>query len=685
MHKVAEREDDAPELVNEDAPLWDVVNQHAGGALLAINEEREGTGLVDLSDLSIRHAYLLKLGRWGGFRICMTVTEEGETKYVQIDTEVAEDDTEAGVGKEVNSFKAIFNIVPRAILGPEGAAIFEGKNNDHELDFYPCDAVSEGKVRQQLSLMKETEGRATGHIEELAPFKMVDTFRKSLKLTNIPDSYDFYDEYPECKVPVHDQGTCGSCYAFGTLAMIDGRTCKLAIDSGNSHILSSLSDTLSEQDILSCGQSPSTGYCVGMPYIESNGCEGGTAAKVIDFVRDKGVTAEQCFPYTSGGSGTGADHFAVNDGNVPACSIKTCDADDASRNISPPQSCSDGDVACIKAAILHGPVYASVNANDYFKNFETTGITLDRPEDRGHGTNHAITLYGWGSEGGVEYWLAQNSWGTDWGVDGRSKIQIGALGINSGVVWSDPQADADDHYGGSCIKIEENAGTCTFRNECEGVVTASYSWHDVSNECKSVWTASSESFTPGQVRSEENAYGCAVTREEDTMCTNSVPASTKSRRGVSPHASGWSCDDIYGFDSRACDVLTSNTFRPKEVCCSCGGGRLVDIPRPAPREWRRRSGGTSPSKSAQQTQRPTRKPTVATVPSKSQCVDNPDYLFKFKKGKSCAWLARGKKVQFKKRTCNKWDNWYNLPGRKQQVHFWCSKTCGDLGLGPCAN
>lgn len=32
---------------------------------------------------------------------------------------------------------------------------------------------------------------------------------------------------------------------------------------------------------------------------------------------------------------------------------------------------------------------------------------------------HAIRILGWGEENGTPYWLAANSWNTDWGENGR--------------------------------------------------------------------------------------------------------------------------------------------------------------------------------------------------------------------------------------------------------------------------
>ena len=131
-------------------------------------------------------------------------------------------------------------------------------------------------------MAKTARRRAIGHVEEKASFKRVNTFCKPhLKLTNAPNVYSFYaeyPEYPECRVRVHDQGTCESCYAFATLVMIDGRACKFAIEEGGSHDLSSLESTSSEYNVVSCSRPPNTGYCdVRRTYYPqgTGGCNGG--------------------------------------------------------------------------------------------------------------------------------------------------------------------------------------------------------------------------------------------------------------------------------------------------------------------------------------------------------------------------------------------------------------------------
>ena len=80
--------------------------------------------------------------------------------------------------------------------------------------------------------------------------------------------------------PVRNQlgggASCGSCYAFSTLAMVEARI-RIATNGQQN-------DTLSVLDVVSCS-----------PY--SQGCDGGFPYLVGKYLHDYGVVSEACFPY----------------------------------------------------------------------------------------------------------------------------------------------------------------------------------------------------------------------------------------------------------------------------------------------------------------------------------------------------------------------------------------------------
>ena len=80
-----------------------------------------------------------------------------------------------------------------------------------------------------------------------------------------------------------------------------------------------------------------------------------------------------------------------------------------------------------------GPLSVALNADPLM--WYESGIIDDDSCDPS-ALDHGVTLVGYGTEDGVDYWLVKNSWGEGWGEDGYFRMVRGKgmCGINTYVI-----------------------------------------------------------------------------------------------------------------------------------------------------------------------------------------------------------------------------------------------------------
>jgi len=206
--------------------------------------------------------------------------------------------------------------------------------------------------------------------------------------------------------PIKNQGSCGSCYAFGAYAAMEA--C-IKIETGNPN----LAIDLSEQFMVSCGTESFPGGI--------KGCEGAYSPETFDFLEQYGAIPEDCFPYTSGG------------GSVPPCSNKCNDWQSKVITVEEANKVSNT-VDSIKNAISQrGPVSAVLEVYTDFVNYN--GGIYEHTSGNYEGL-HRIALVGYNDDPG--YWIGKNSWGTSWGEDGWFRIAYGECDIEDDVYFVNP-------------------------------------------------------------------------------------------------------------------------------------------------------------------------------------------------------------------------------------------------------
>ncbi|MFA5033868.1 MAG: C1 family peptidase [bacterium] len=177
--------------------------------------------------------------------------------------------------------------------------------------------------------------------------------------------------------PVKDQKSCGSCWAFSAVGVVEA-----LINIGENN--PTLNYDLSEQTLVTCSGAGS--------------CGGGYVDKALSFIQSTGLPLESCDPYT-----------AADDG----CS-RCADWASQVKKISGYKSVSG---ANIKTVLLENPLSVTMQVYEDFW-YYSGGIYSY--QYGGAAGQHAVVVIGWDDANSC--WIAKNSWGTGWGEGGFFRI-----------------------------------------------------------------------------------------------------------------------------------------------------------------------------------------------------------------------------------------------------------------------
>ena len=234
--------------------------------------------------------------------------------------------------------------------------------------------------------------------------------------TVIPTSFDWrsYNGHSYIGSP-RDQGSCGSCYAFGATACAEG-TYNFATGKYDGN-----TSDFAEAYIAWCLSTlPAyTGHF--------SGCNGADYDyQELQALVDVGTIPESYFPYTTTATQT--------------CPSSTSSAPKTKFLGWYRVACSDIDA--IKTAIMtYGVVDAAVYVSTAFQNY-TGGVFSDASTSCNGSpcanttTNHAISLVGWGHDATYgDYWILRNSWGSSWGESGYMRLAVTSARVACSVCY----------------------------------------------------------------------------------------------------------------------------------------------------------------------------------------------------------------------------------------------------------
>jgi len=275
-------------------------------------------------------------------------------------------------------------------------------------------------------LMRLSEKATTGAFSaEQSPRAPAEGPSAEPEAPSAPPSFDWRNHNGQnWMTSVKDQGSCGSCWAYSAVGIVEP---VYNISTNNPN----LDLDLSEEYLVSDCHS----------YAGADNCCWGWNNAALNFIRDSGISDEACFPYVDASSCTCSASCDTNCTyrTAGACSDATCSnrcADWASR-LTRIQATGYVAPGSIKDKLVEkGPLSVCLGVgSEYGGGFDAQGVYRCTNDS---GTNHCVVIAGYDDADG--YWIAKNSWGSSWNGDGYFKVGYGECSIENYVYYASLQA-----------------------------------------------------------------------------------------------------------------------------------------------------------------------------------------------------------------------------------------------------
>ena len=280
--------------------------------------------------------------------------------------------------------------------------------------------------QEEIGAATELMGLSDESVRGSVPVEpSLDSSEEETPMVGAPPSFDWRNYGGQnWMTPVKNQGSCGSCWAFSTVGVVEAVH---NIGAGNPSLDLDLSEEYLVSDCLS-GQN----------------CCGGWMETALAFVRDQGIPDEQCLPYVDGSSCTCGATSCNTDCTYRAggsCSDATCSnrCSDWQSRMRTIESLGDVSSSQIKQTLVdRGPLTAAMGYGSGYGGGWDGDIYRCTSDS---GVNHGVVIAGYNDAGG--YWIIKNSWGPGWNGDGYFKIGYGECSIENFVNYAEPPTAPD--------------------------------------------------------------------------------------------------------------------------------------------------------------------------------------------------------------------------------------------------
>ncbi len=242
-------------------------------------------------------------------------------------------------------------------------------------------------------------GMSEDEIKAFLNAEIVPSYRSHQQTTLEADTvFDARTQWPSCANKIRNQGNCGSCWAHAAVEMVEWRNC----------IEHSISKSLSIQQLVSCDKTDS-------------GCDGGLSSYALKYIATNGIVEESLYPYT---------------GTNSACKIPSGSKTYVSSNSIVDEDTYESIESLRKEIFNNGPITVGFMVYKDFMSY-SSGIYVKSSSTYEGG--HAVLCVGYGTLNGVNYWIAQNSWGPSWGEKGHFRIKVGQCEFEDHYAWAKVQ------------------------------------------------------------------------------------------------------------------------------------------------------------------------------------------------------------------------------------------------------